>query len=614
MYKVILNGTEIQQPEELVNLIFKKEYSEIFNGFIVGNSGYLEQLGGLTFLQKEAVDIINTNLKKDGILATIPIEIYYCDRLIYSGNLDNSTYSNFECCKVNMALSTDKLGDILNSKRNVIYSLKPTRKILLPKKDFSTSGLYEISEFSHFKTSASGVHLNLGVPLKSDGKSVGMVDSSIADGTMYEAKSDLKLKISGIIAWEENSTKDYDLIMIVKDSGGSIISTTVIQSFIHTGSLIQRQSIISKEIDLLQGYKVSFWLHDSTINTPFEFHFSDATFLQIIDTPEENIESSYCYGLTAYEAFVQVMDKISPQLKFRSEFFSLFGGINDFITSGNNIRGEYSEIKVSLQYLFENFSKLYDLESNLTGDKYNVEKCVDNPLNCEYLNAVISNYNENADIDRLYSSVKVGFTNWATDSKIKGYEHNSIRTYQSQLNFGSRELDLVSDFITSGYVIEEMRRMQFDAEKKVKEHKFDDSIFLIALNDTMEMPEQINDYNPVSNILISDGVYNLKYAPTNSLRNNSRKLKYLGELSFTSGVGNYNLTVNGDSDDGKFNFGANIPLICDFEAEIDFEDFENRKDATFEVCGVEKSIKITDLQVSPKANGKGIAKFTGYLI
>jgi hypothetical protein len=107
-----------------------------------------------------------------------------------------------------------------------------------------------------------------------------MQNSSIADGTFYIAPQSGFVNISGIIEWSENSSKDYDLRIIVKNSGGSTISTSVIQSYAHTGTLISRQCVINRKINVLAGYKISMWLHDSTINTPFEFDFLAQTFLQ----------------------------------------------------------------------------------------------------------------------------------------------------------------------------------------------------------------------------------------------------------------------------------------------------------------------------------------------
>lgn len=614
MYKVKLNGTEIIEPNGLVDLVLQKSRSDVFGGFIVGTYGYLEQSGGIVFLDPISTDIILTEIRNNGIFGEVTIEIFYCDNLIFKGKLDNSSIQIKDCCYIQMSLTNDTMGDLLNSKRNIKYGLNPTRKINLPTKDYSSGGSYTIGERTKFITSASGVHLNLGVPLKSGGEVNGMQNSSIGDGTFYIAPQDGFIYLNGVVEWSENSTKDYDLIIIVKDAGGSTISTTVIQSYVHTGTLINRQCIISRKITVLSGYKISMWLHDSTINTPFEFDFFASTFLQIKDNPTSDVADSECYGLTAYEAFGQILTKIDPKLKLDSTFFKSDFGKNDFITNGNSIRGIAQEINISLEWIFTQFALIYDLEAHLDGNSFIVDKVVDNALNCGYLDSEITNYTETVDVDRLYSSVKVGYRTWQSESKLKGAEFNSIRVYESDLIFGSRELDLTNDFITAGYIIEEQRRLQFDTEKKTDEHRFDEAIFLIALDRDLIGPEVIADYNPISNLIVSGGVYNLKYTPANILEYNARKLKHLGVIDFASGDGNYSLTIKGRSESQSMEFGDSIPLNCNFDAVMNFEDFKYRNDACFQVCGTEKNASINEMKLKPQQNGLGFVNIEAKIL
>jgi len=614
MYKVKLNGTEIEEPQKIAELILEKSRSIWAGGFIVGSFGYIQDTNGIQFLDPISQDIILNEIARNGIFGNVEIEIFYCDTLLFRGKLDNSSLKIIECCSIECGITNDTLGDILNSKRNIEYALNPTRKIKLPKKDYSSGGVYSVGERAKFKTSASGVHLNLGVPLKSDGGLNGMQNSTIGDGTFYIAPQDGFINLNGIIYWHENSTKDYDLRIIVKDSGGSTISTTVVQSFVHTGSLIQRQCTISKKITVLSGYKVSIWLHDCTINTPFEFHFQQETFLQINDTPTFSNEYSDCYGLTAFEAFGQILTKINPRLKFKSEFFKNGFGKNDFITNGNNIRAISDTINISLEWLLTQFSQLYDLKADLSGIDFIVEKVVENSNNCEYLDSEITNYRDFVNIDLLYSNIKVGFNNWQSESKLKGLEYNSIRNYESQLAFGSRPLDLTNDFIAAGYIIEEVRRLQYDETKKTEENKFDEGIFLIALDDSMTQPEKISNYNPISNLIVSGGVYNLKYTPANILEYNGRKLKHLGVIDFVSGQGNSSLIIKGRQENQSMDFGSEIPYICTFDANMDFEDFKRMTDISFDVCGVSKNAMVSTFQLRPQQNGKGFVNITGILI
>jgi len=614
MYKVKLNGTEIEEPQKIAELILEKSRSQWSGGFIIGSFGYIQDTNGIQFIDPISQDIILNEIARNGIFGNVEIEIFYCDTLLFRGKLDNSSLNIVECCSIECGITNDTLGDILNSKRNIEYALNPTRKIKLPKKDYSSGGIYSIGERTKFKTAALLVPLNIGVPLKSDSGLNGMQNSTIGDGTFYIAPQDGFINLNGIIEWSENSTKDYDLVIIVKDAGGGTISTSIIQSYVHTGSLINRQCVISKKIDLLQGYKVSMWLYDSVADTAFEFNFKSETFLQINDTPTFSNEYSDCYGLTAFEAFGQLLTKINPTLKFKSEFFKNGFGKNDFITNGNNIRAISDTINISLEWLLTQFSQLYDLKADLSGIEFIVEKVVENSNNCEYLDSEVTNYREFVNVDLLYSNIKVGFNNWQSESKLKGLEYNSIRNYESQLAFGSRELDLTNDFITGSYIIEEVRRLQYDETKKTEENKFDEGIFLIALDDSMTQPEKISNYNPISNLIVSGGVYNLKYTPANILEYNGRKLKHLGQIDFVSGQGNSSLIIKGRSENQSMDFGSEIPYICTFDANMDFEDLKRMTDISFDVCVVSKNAMVSTFQLRPQQNGKGFVNITGVLI
>lgn len=614
MYKLFLNGTEVNEPENLIDLILEKIRSDVFGGFIVGEYGYLEQELGLTFVDDVSLDIINTEIEKSGIYANITVNLTYCNQTIYYGKLNISKYDNSECCNINIPIQNDSDGIIVNSKRAIQYSIEPTTKITLTKKEYSNGGSYLIGEHNQFKALGAGIHLSFGFPLKVDTSINGMQDSTIGDGTFYVAPYDTTIQLSGILNWSENSTKNYDLEIVVKNSGGSTISSTVLQSYTHTGVITFRQYFLNRTIILLAGYKVSFILHDSTVTTPFEFNFLNTTYLSITENPNSSTipNTSDCYGVMAFEAFEQIISKFGPNFRFKSDFFKSGFGANDFITNGNNIRGIKSNINLSLEYLISNFSTLYDLKADFNNNVFNVDKVVDNYSNCGYINSEINNFRKVVNSDKLYSSVKVGFSTWQSESKLKGLEFNSIRTYETDLNFGNRPLDLICDFITAGYIIEEQRRLQYDEVEKLKEHKFDENIFLIAIENYM--PESINQYNPLSNIVLSGGVYNLKYTPLNIIQYNRRKLKHCGDLKFVSGEGNTQMTISGISENGIFNFGSELPYNVSFDCNLEFDEFKFMDDTQINVCGVSYFLRPQTISLSLQQNGTGFVTVNGELI
>ena len=237
---------------------------------------------------------------------------------------------------------------------------------------------------------------------------------------------------------------------------------------------------------------------------------------------------------------------------------------------------------------------------------------VDNYSKCGYINSEINNFRRKVNIDKLYSSVKVGYSTWQSESKLKGLQFNSIRTYESDNTFGSRELPLICDFITAGFIIEEQRRLQYDDVEKLKEHKFDENIFLIAIEN--DMPESISKYNPIANVILSGGVYNLKYCPLNVIQYNSRKLKYCGDLKFVSGEGNTQMTILGIEENGVFNFGSELPYNVSFDCDLDFDDFKYIDDTQINTCGKSYFLRPETISLSLQQNGTGFVTFNGELI
>lgn len=136
--------------------------------------------------------------------------------------------------------------------------------------------------------------------------------------------------------------------------------------------------------------------------------------------------------------------------------------------------------------------------------------------------------------------------------------------------------------------------------------------FLIATENGIIEP--VSNYNPVANIILSGGVYNLKYTPLNVLQNNTRKLKYLSEIKFASGEGNISLVINGNFENQSFNFGDKLPMNCEFYSVIDFEEFKELDEIAIVACGEDKFIKCNEINLNLQQNGKGFVNIKGELI
>lgn len=424
-------------------------------------------------------------------------------------------------------------------------------------------------------------------------------------GVFYESVGSNTISLSGVISWSENAGTDYDLVLTITNAGTEKYRE-VIASYVATGAFVQRRAVIAKTLTLADLDRVALRLESTGTSTDIEVIFNTDTHLNISNKEDkDHVRNSECYGLTVYEAFSALSAQMG--LGFKSEFFSKGQGVGDFLTSGNNVRGILSNVNLSLEWLFVQLSRIYNLELNLKEGVISIEKAVNR--RAIWLDKSPDGYIENTDIDKLYSKVKAGYSKWQSESKMKGVEFNSMREYETELAYGSRELNLVVDIVTSGYMIEEQRRLQFDVQKSKEGGKYDEDIFLIALDGNVV--ERLDKYNPVLNVLPSGGVYNFKYSPARVMENNADNLKNLGEIEMVSAQGNSGVSAAGIREDKRFNYGDKRPLVASFETVIDTADFNDLDEIIFNHCGVNKSIKILDASMSLQPDGKGFITITG---
>lgn len=430
-------------------------------------------------------------------------------------------------------------------------------------------------------------------------------------GSFYKSIGNNTVSLNGIIAWSESAAVDYSLYLLVWNNG-VIKSNEILETYTAAFSTTARKYVIAKTIQLQHNDDVALILKSDTVSSTIQVIFSTETYLQIADKKQDDgIKSSECYGITAFDAMNVLLNKMSVgEIELDSELFEKGIGLNDLLTSGNNIRGILSPINLSFDWVFEQFSKMYDLEADLIGGKFIIRKAEStNEQNSIDLGEIKSELIESVDLDKLYSSIKVGYKTWQSESKLKGAEYNSLRTYETDLKFGNRELDLTLDIISSSYIIEEQRRLQFDAEKSRDGGKYDENVFIIAIDG--DGVEGIEKYAPTENILLTGGVYNLKYSPASIINNNNRRLINVAELKFVSGEGNYVSLINGKLENRNFNFGQKMPKIIEFEMEIEPEMFEGLSRISVLYKDERKNVKVLSAIMGFTNSGKGIVTIIG---
>jgi hypothetical protein len=153
------------------------------------------------------------------------------------------------------------------------------------------------------------------------------------------------------------------------------------------------------------------------------------------------------------------------------------------------------------------------------------------------------------DKESIFKTVKPGYKKWQADD-ISGIDDpQTKRTYALPFDKVGKELNLESDFIAAGLTIETTRRT---TRKKSADYKYDNDIFIIAINEDdvspdRYVPELDENFDQISGLTDSDTRYNSILTP---MRNLLRWAKFIGGCMqpystgyyrFVAGEGNYDM-------------------------------------------------------------------------
>jgi len=253
----------------------------------------------------------------------------------------------------------------------------------------------------------------------------------------------------------------------------------------------------------------------------------DANYLTLTDqTPPKDSTSD---AVTIFSAFSQVL-----QGRFKSDYFDTGGcGANLVLVKGAWIRKLDKDLHLSFDELFQNLSKVLNLGygyEKVAGEwRIRVE-----PIEYFYNtnsspSVVLSSIDKyslekTVSLDFAYSSIQVGY-------KYKNKEYNitnaatqdfhTQRRYETPLvGIVKKELNLVSDFVTSGFAVAAQKKR---LEVQTEDSNLDSEVFIVSLaGESSNESRQAEGYTNVSGIFATNTVMNLDLSPTrNFLRHYS---------------------------------------------------------------------------------------------
>lgn len=179
----------------------------------------------------------------------------------------------------------------------------------------------------------------------------------------------------------------------------------------------------------------------------------------------------------------------------KSDFFSE-GGCGEllYLTNGFRLRGLERSIKASPKSLIDMVKNLYCLGMGVEYDIFKRELVRLERVTHFYQNVEIlafesvSNYSKEIDVSAYYNEIEVGFRTYSKQRETdKGFTLDDFHTkhiYQTPVKTNKNKKSIITDLIMSAYMIEIMRRKQFDTEgSKVNSNESnDEDVFGICLS------------------------------------------------------------------------------------------------------------------------------------
>lgn len=273
---------------------------------------------------------------------------------------------------------------------------------------------------------------------------------------------------------------------------------------------------------------------------------------------------SQCAAFLLHEAFAKLVESLTgvPD-SFRSNFFgqpnsqphqyTIPGcGAWTALSNGLAIRRMVQQdgitaypITTTFNTLFNSCNAIWNLGMRIESDGNNKEYVRIEPKEFFYNSSTIikvlnvSDLTKSPSLDFLYNTFHIGYNTW--NLNITGSnaidEFNSDRNYTIPVKYANQNLDIMSDAIAAGYMIEQTRRIQYTVAP-TNDFQTDNNIFIICANRTtinntdpaysLYLPpatlgvtyfapgtvsERNENFSSVANVLSPDTCYNLRISP-----------------------------------------------------------------------------------------------------
>lgn len=567
-YLITIDGFEVKESDidGVSSLTITKGISERYNGYWNAD-GFGFSDGGsndrLT-LNGDLVQYVKQVFETSGFEAEIVVTISNGSQKS-TLLIDFSQYAE-DCCSVSFTLRPFGGGDLIKSRDEIEYPLQLTEEIEVPVRELPKIVNFTIANESF--VADVGTSITHSIPLK-------VAEDNYSDGTSSNVSTN-----TSIAFFESNKIQCIELNGTVKVNVLSNTASTfqvylndgndiLVGSFPINSTLTEQTITINSILNVTENQEIRLTIKGGNGFAQFIYDSASAG-LSLQKCKTDEIVWKKVKAISLRNAFKSVISQMTAGKAQLGSYYFDNCFFDSYLTSNDGLVNEIGRINVS-------FFKLYDELNNKFPSSINVRNgTVDILSRCSFYTCdnpyqiTLDDAEKEINESLVYSSIKVGYNNWASDGSFKSLEYNGKREFQSNYALSSKSLSLLNDWSASSSIISEQI-----LKKKEKEE-----IHWIIVNKTTFRAET-NEYINAS-VFDNDRAINLRITPTRNLERHSKFL--LNNLSFVSGEGNYGFSSSDIYDCDCFD-GMSISETQDINNKSIFGKFIYK--GTIDACDVQ---------------------------
>ncbi|MEN8122948.1 MAG: hypothetical protein ABFS35_21590 [Bacteroidota bacterium] len=649
LYHEDIEPTIIKEPDNWRSA--KKEFSRSvqYHGMIITLSDQINFSG-------EVVEVLNTIFDTYGVLAEVTITEDELDPLtdewerVVQGRLDFSTYDrgdNFFSCKINANVIVNKFQsrwrtelDLANDKDldGNVHGLSPVAKQIITIGDRGLQGTNLLDIGSPYEliyndliftanvvlfTNLAESYYNLPQPFQiARERFPDPLDPSIADidnifffqrqnenvNVNFEINYNCTVtlhsgaSINHVLCLREYVLNDTGSTQTFDDFGGE----EVLRDSIYTTFGVNKYSYstkFSREVPPNHA----FVLYTKTIESSgavSDITIDESSINIYGDTKSDASNNPVFMPFDFYERFVKLMSGGRLESDYLTDCrLALANGF--MVRNVKNEDGTDKPTTFTFQKLYNSFDAIEPIGLSANGNTVKIEKR-------EYFYQKFISYDFGDDISDIkfsydketaYSEINIGFevSNFSKEDALDEYAVRTVWT--SPINIYRKKLNMVSDIQASSYVIEKLRRIQYNENvERTYSRRGDTTLFFIHLeDDAYEIRKWDADFEtPPQNLFRSGDAYNLMLSPVNRLRKlgnwiNHGLMKFTDkELIYSSSTGDSGMittpigkTPIGEQDDIKISECGKARFVSE-KVTFKIESLNLNKILNEKINGVEK--------------------------